>query len=51
MQHWVQVFRDILDEDNFLPIQVYCNYQFKRLTYLYHVLQSYCHTGTFARRI
>lgn len=22
MQHWVQVFRDILDEDNFLPIQV-----------------------------
>lgn len=23
MQHWVQVFRDILDEDSFLPIQVY----------------------------
>lgn len=22
MQHWVQVFRDILDEDSFLPIQV-----------------------------
>ncbi|XP_043480263.1 exocyst complex component 6B isoform X2 [Leptopilina heterotoma] len=22
MQHWVQVFRDILEEDNFLPIQV-----------------------------
>ena len=22
MQHWVQVFRDILDEDNFLPIHV-----------------------------
>ncbi|XP_034941407.1 exocyst complex component 6B isoform X1 [Chelonus insularis] len=22
MQHWVQLFRDILDEDNFLPIQV-----------------------------
>lgn len=23
MQHWVQVFRDILDEDSFLPIHVY----------------------------
>ncbi|KAG7197489.1 hypothetical protein KM043_013337 [Ampulex compressa] len=22
MQHWVQVFRDILDEDSFLPIQI-----------------------------
>lgn len=22
MQHWVQLFRDILDEDNFLPVQV-----------------------------
>ncbi|KAJ8674775.1 hypothetical protein QAD02_010561 [Eretmocerus hayati] len=22
MQHWVQIFRDILDEDNYLPIQV-----------------------------
>lgn len=22
MKHWVQVFRNILDEDNFLPIQV-----------------------------
>lgn len=22
MQHWVQVFRDILDEDSFLPIKV-----------------------------
>lgn len=22
MQHWVQVFRDILDNDNFMPIQV-----------------------------
>lgn len=25
MQHWVQVFRDILDEDSFLPIQVIIN--------------------------
>jgi hypothetical protein len=22
MQHWVQVFREVLDEESFLPIQV-----------------------------
>jgi len=24
MQHWVQVFREMLDEESFLPIQVSC---------------------------
>jgi len=28
MQHWVQVFRDILDEDSFLPIQVINYYHY-----------------------
>lgn len=37
MQHWVQVFRDILDEDSFLPIQVYSftlqNYTLQNYTF------------------
>ncbi|XP_043272616.1 exocyst complex component 6 isoform X2 [Venturia canescens] len=38
MQHWVQVFRDILDEDNFLPIQVTTQADYDQ------VLQSFpCH--------
>ena len=24
MQHWVQVFREMLDEESYLPIQVSC---------------------------
>lgn len=34
MQHWVQVFRDILDEDSFLPIKVITSFiLMKHLTY------------------
>ncbi|XP_011498453.1 PREDICTED: exocyst complex component 6B [Ceratosolen solmsi marchali] len=31
MQHWVQVFRDILDEDNFLPIQVHSQEEYDKV--------------------
>lgn len=34
MQHWVQVFRDILDEDSFLPVQVIITYFYNGNLYL-----------------
>ncbi|KYM77042.1 Exocyst complex component 6 [Atta colombica] len=35
MQHWVQVFRDILDEDNFLPIQVTTQAEYDKVLNLF----------------
>lgn len=38
MQHWVQLFRDILDEDNFLPINVTTQDEYNNIvqTFPYH---------------
>ncbi|KZC09765.1 Exocyst complex component 6B [Dufourea novaeangliae] len=35
MQHWVQVFRDILDEDNFLPVQVTTQEEYDKILDLF----------------
>ncbi|XP_018373286.1 PREDICTED: exocyst complex component 6 isoform X2 [Trachymyrmex cornetzi] len=35
MQHWVQVFRDILDEDSFLPIQVTTQAEYDKVLNLF----------------
>lgn len=35
MQHWVQVFRDILDEDSFLPIQVTAQAEYDEILNLF----------------
>lgn len=50
MQHWVQVFRDILDEDSFLPIHVYFYNTIESFVILFTLIYIYF-LGNNTRRI